>query len=275
MPAPRIDKATVERMLLAYMVDPNPTHVARTCGVSWATAKQYITEGAPALGIGAFAIEARKILRAGDKIVRLTEVTKEIRIQVEEKDLGAYQDLLFGFEGMIHEAIVIGRARMARETEYYNKIADLEAKGAEEAAIAKVKKPTAANLNDLKAVAVSLHQLIIQKREFWDRLEIIRSVEVETGGGAEGLEAIDQPPAPDWDRWEPHEIAAYVDSVDAGMDPVYPSWLVADGADNKSMVTNGCAGGQGKSVSKLTEKEDQGQFGPAMSIEFPPGGEGE
>jgi hypothetical protein len=273
--APRIEKATIERMLLAYIKNPNPTHVARSCGVSWAAAKKYITDGAPALGIGPFATEARQILRAQDKLVRLTEVTKEIRVQVEEKDLGAYQDLLFEFESVIHEGLGLVKARIVREKEYF---AGLDAAMAAEDldAAARLVKPRAVNMNDLRAIAVALHELIGLKREFWDRIEVVRRTEVEIGGGAEGLtEAQPSEPPPDFESWEPHEIAAYVDSIEAGRDPVYPEGVQNSTKGNTSIIPDTSGSLPEKSASPITDKEGPEEFRQSPSVYFPPGGEDE
>lgn len=226
MPAPRISKETVELMLLAYLKDPSPTYVAKECDVSWQTAKKYIQEGAPSLGIGPFSSEARRILRNGDKLVRLTEVTKEIRVQVEEKDIGALQDMLFEFEGLVHDGIRLIRARMSREFDYYAQLEQAKIDEMPSDMQAKIKKPKRVNMYDLKSVATALRDLDAMKRQFWDRLEIIRRTEVETTARVEeGVIPAVPPPAVNFEEWEPHEIAAYVDSVEAGEDPVYPPWM--------------------------------------------------
>lgn len=231
MKGPRIDKGTVERMLLAYIRDPNPTYVARECAVAWVTAKKYITEGAPDLGIAPFATEARRLLRAQDKLVRLTEVTKEIRVQVEAKDLGAYQDLLFQFEGIIQEVMGLVRARTARELKYYDAMDAHEAWKPTSPEDVPPDEPKAfrANTNDLRNLSVAMRNLLEFKREFWDRLEIIRRTEVEVGGREGLVGAGDQvTDDPGFDAWEPHEIAAYVEAVEAGREPIYPSWYGAE-----------------------------------------------
>lgn len=268
MPAPRIDQATVERMLLAYIKDPNPTFVAKACGVTWETAKKYIQIGAPALGIGPFATEARRILRNGDKIVRLTEVTKQVRYQVEERDLGAFQDLLFQFEATTHECLSLVRARAAREKEYFAKCDDQHAKGATEEMIGKIKKPPAMNMQDLKAIGHALHELISLKREFWDRMEVVQRTEVEiTTPGSTAAEGIADaaPPPLDFTNWQPNEIAAYVDSIDDGDDPVYPAWMTITGPG----ILQAPAEKSAKVNPDKTSPEEQGQDD---SVLFPPVG---
>lgn len=266
MPAPRIDKSTVERMLLAYLKDPNPTHVARSCGVSWQTAKKYIIEGAPALGIGAFSAEARQLLRNGDKIVRLTEVTKEIRYQVEARDLSSYQDMLFSFESTTFECLALMRARVAREKEYFAKRDTAEANDAPQAMIDKIKKPSAVNMNDLKSISLALHELLNLKREFWDRLEIVRRTEVtETIGGSaavEGIALATEAPV-DFKHWQPHEVAVYIDSIEEGRDPVYPAWM--------EVTSPGVLlAKKDKSANPSTKKEAKKESPPEDSVMFPP-----
>ncbi|KKN87486.1 hypothetical protein LCGC14_0259410 [marine sediment metagenome] len=268
MPAPRLDQATIERMLLAYIKDPNTTYVAKACNVSWETAKKYIQHGAPTLGIGPFATEARRILRNGDKIVRLTEVTKEIRYKVEERDLAGLQDMLFEFEATIHECIGLVKARATREKEYFAKCDDMRANETPEDMIAKVKVPRAMNMNDLRGLAQALHELDGMKRQFWDRLEIVRRTTVEStvsagdGPVAEGI-AVASPPPLDLSAWQPYEIAAYVDSIDEGLDPVYPAWMTVVGPGVQlERVHNG--------ANVIPDKKGLDNSGQDRSVMFPP-----
>ncbi|MCP4573278.1 MAG: hypothetical protein GY838_13065 [bacterium] len=251
-------------MLFAYLKDPNPTFVAKECNVSWQTAKKYIQEGAPLLGVGPFASEARRILRTGDKLVRLTEVTKQVRVQVEEKDIGAMQDMLFEFEGLVHDGLRLARARMTREQAYFVKLEEAAANKMPADMQDKIKKPRAFNVYDIKNLAFALQQLDAMKRQFWDRLEIIRRTEVETTARVEeGVHPAIAPPPVDIESWEPHEIAAYVDSIEAGDDPVYPSWMDSPASVPPPKPGNGAeATPEPPATSEASEEPD---------VSFPPG----
>ena len=208
--------------------------------------------------------------------MRLTEVTKEIRVQIEEKDLGAFQDLLFNFEALIHESMEIFRARVAREKAHFAKIEELKEEGATPEAIAKLKLTKYANLADLKPLAAAMHQLMAQKREFWDRLEIVRSTEIEVGGGAEGLRDTAPPPPPDFDRFEPHEISADVESIEAGRDPVLPSWAEVGPIDeSETKPTPSAVVLQGKGAKHIPDKNGPCSITTTDLVVFPPGGDDE